>query len=69
MRFEKGNGIGMRRRHLLVKETGSTACGITQVSHQEKHFMQRDFWNKYINCKKCLRAMAGKSITAGRREE
>jgi|ETNvirenome_6_85_1030632.scaffolds.fasta_scaffold02944_3 hypothetical protein len=43
----------MRKRHMLNRATGSTMCGIREVSRQEKQFMKRDHWNKYITCAKC----------------
>jgi len=38
---------------MLNRATGSTMCGIREVSRQEKEFMKRDHWDKYVNCQKC----------------
>jgi hypothetical protein len=43
----------MRKRHMLNPATGTTMCGIREVSAQEKRFMRRDHWNKHITCSKC----------------
>jgi len=43
----------MRKRHMLNPETGSTMCGIREVTSQEKRFMRRGNWNKHITCQKC----------------
>ena len=45
----------MRRRHILNRVTGSTMCGIREVSQQEKRFMKRENWNKHITCSKCAK--------------
>lgn len=44
----------MRRKHILIKETGSTACGVKGLTVQEKYHMSKPFWNRHINCAKCL---------------
>ena len=38
---------------MLNRENGRTMCGIREVSRQEKQFMKRTHWNKYISCVKC----------------
>ena len=54
----------MRKNHILVKETGSTACGITQLSVQEKYHMSKPYWNKYITCTKCNKELKNDSCMA-----
>ena len=38
---------------MLNRENGRTMCGIREVSRQERQFMKRTHWNKYISCAKC----------------
>ncbi len=54
----------MRKNHILVKETGSTVCGITQLSVQEKYHMSKPYWNKYITCSKCKKELDNGSCMA-----
>ena len=43
----------MRRRHMLNPVTGTTMCGIKEITDQERRFMRRSHWNKHITCSKC----------------
>jgi hypothetical protein len=47
----------MRRKHLLIKETGSTACGVKDLTVQEIYHMSKPHWNRHVNCVKCMKVL------------